>query len=251
MKELTCIALIVCCLTTSAVRAEVLSVDDVSNDFRIFITAWQGEVDIQPAADDSVSVDFNCPQADGAESRVNEHGLRVISSDQSRPELRKSDDRVTFIAPERAGFCRIAVSAPATAGTQVRINDAGKVSISDWQAVVTAWSASGDVTLQNQKGPFSITAMNGNATIDFRGQTMQADSAATAANGVVSLYLAGEPPLTLRTQARWGEVATNLDAAFTREQIDNSTWSVAKLAGGGPVVTLRNLNSDIVITRGD
>lgn len=252
MKALSCTAiLIISCLSTSSSSAEVLSVEDVSSDFRLFITAWQGEIDIQPAADDTVSVDVTCPQAEDTESRINERGLRVISSDQSMPELRKSDDRVTFTARKGSGRCKIAVSAPASVGTQVRIDDAGKITVNNWRAMVTAWSAAGDVTLRDQQAPFSVTAMNGDANIQYRGESLQADSAATAANGVVALSLSGEPPMTLRTQARWGEVATDLDATFVREQIGNASWSVATLAGGGPVVTLRNLNSDIVITKGE
>ena len=250
MKALTCTTILtVSCLAMSTSSAEVLSVDDVTSDFRIYITVWQGEIDIQPAADDTVSVDVSCPQADGDGPRINERGLRVISSDQSMPELRKSDDRVTFTARKQSGRCTIAVSAPSSVATQVRIDDAGEITVSNWRAMVTAWSAGGDVTLRDHQGPFSVTAMNGDANIQYRGATVQADSAATAANGVVALSLAGEPSMTLRTQARSGEVATDLDATFTREQVGDASWSVATLAGGGPVVSLRNLNSDIFITK--
>ena len=251
MKTLSPKLLLFVCLAASAAGAEILSVEDVTSDYRLFITAWQGEIDIQPSPDDTVTVDVDCENADGAAPGTNEQGLRIISSDQSMPELRKSDDRVTFVAAKQTGQCQIAISAPTDVETQVRINDKGKVTVSEWRAMVTAWSAGGDVTLRDQQAPFSVTAMNGDATIEYRGETLQSDSAATAANGIVALSLAGEPPLTLRTQARWGEVATDLDAAFSREQIDDASWSVARLAGGGPVVTLRNLNSDIVITKAE
>lgn len=251
MKALSRTAAVLLCLATFASGAEVLSVEDVTSDFRLFITVWEGEIDIRPATDSMVSVDVNCEQDDGGAPQVNARGLRVISSDQSMPELRKSDDKVTFVAREAAGRCQIAVTAPASVRTQARINDTGSIMVSNWRAMVTAWSAGGDVTLRDQQAPFSVTAMNGDANIDYRGETLHADSAATAANGIVALSIAGEPPMTLRTQARWGEVSTDLDTRFSREQIGDASWSVASLAGGGPVVTLRNLNSDIVITKGE
>lgn len=251
MKKRSFIALLMSTLAATVSHADVLSVDNVTSDFRLFITVWEGEIDLSPASDDTVRVDVECEQGNDAAREVNEQGLRVISSDQSLPELRKSDDRVTFKAMKQAGICKIQVSAPQSVRTQLRIDDTGKITVSNWRARVTTWSAGGDVTLLDQQAPFSVTAMNGDATIEYRGKTLEADSAATAANGVVNLSLAGEPPMTLRTQARWGEVATDLEADFKREQIDNASWSVATLAGGGPIVTLRNLNSDIVITRGD
>lgn len=251
MRTLLRAAPLIVCLTVPTASAEVLSVKNVTSDFRLFVTVWQGEIDVQPSADDTVTVEVDCRNADDAPPTTNERGLRIISSDQSMPELRKSDDRVTFVAAKEAGQCQFSVYAPASVETRVRVNNKGKITVSKWRAMVTAWSAVGNVILRDQQGPFSVTAMSGDATIEYRGETLQADSAATAANGIVALSLAGEPSLTLRTQARWGEVATDLDAAFSREQIDDASWSVARLEGGGPAVTLRNLNSDIVITRGE
>jgi len=121
--------------------------------------------------------------------------------------------------------------------------------VRDWLGSMTAWSAGGDVTLVSQKGAFSVTAMNGDANVEFVSTSLAADSAITAANGLVALSFVSEPAVTLRAQARWGAVLTDLDASFTRETDEQSTWSIAQLGGGGPIVTLRNLNSDIRITR--
>jgi hypothetical protein len=176
-------------------------------------------------------------------------GLRVVSRESSVPELRRSDDKITFKAMEEAGRCRIVVSAPPSLGARVRIDDTGEIIVRDWQGTMTAWSAGGDVTLSSHLGAFSVTAMNGDANVEFVGDSLAADSAITASNGLAALSLPELPAVTLRAQARWGAVMTDLEAQFSRETDDNATWSVAELGGGGPIVTLRNLNSDIKITR--
>lgn len=236
-------------LAAGTARSEVLSVADVSNDYRLYITAWHADIEVVPVSINTITVNYSCERGSGEQPGADESGLRVVSSEGSLPELRKSDDKVTVHVAEQAGQCRMTIAAPPALETLVRINQTGSLDIQDWLGALTAWSAGGDVSLSRQLGAFSVTAMNGNASIEFVGRSLDADSAATAANGLVTLSLPNEPALTVRAQARWGEVLTDLDASFTRETDDQSSWSVARLGGGGAVVTLRNLNSDIVITR--
>lgn len=229
--------------------SEVLSVEDVTNDYQLFVTVWEGAIEVRPNNDSVVSVEYNCEKdADGGAAPV-DSGLRVVSRESGLPELRRSDDKITFTAQEEAGHCRVVVSAPASLGSRIRINDTGEIVVRDWLGSMTAWSAGGDVTLVSQKGAFSVTAMNGDANVEFVSTTLAADSAITAANGLVALSFTSEPAVTLRAQARWGAVLTDLDVSFARETDEQSTWSVAQVGGGGPIVTLRNLNSDIQITR--
>ena len=236
-------------LAAGTARSEVLSVTDVANDYRLYVTAWHANIEVVPVTTNTVTVNYTCDRGSVDQPEADESGLRVVSSEASLPELRKSDDKVTVHVAEEAGQCSMTIAAPPGLETRVRINETGSLDIQDWSGAMTAWSAGGDVSLSRQLGAFSVTAMNGNASIEFVGKSLDADSAATAANGLVTLSLPNEPTLALRAQARWGKVLTDLDAEFTRETDDQSSWSVARLGGGGAVVTLRNLNSNIVITR--
>lgn len=249
MKLLTRAIVMILLLCSAIVHAEVLSFEDVTNDYELFVTVWEGSVELRPSKDNTVSVEYACDEDASAQAMTTASGLRVVSRERSVPELRRSDDKITFKAMEEAGRCRIAVSAPPSLGARVRIDDTGEIVVRDWQGTMTAWSAGGDVTLSSHLGAFSVTAMNGDANVEFIGDSLGADSAITASNGLAALSLAEQPAVTLRAQARWGAVMTDLEAQFSRETDDNSTWSVAELGGGGPVITLRNLNSDITITR--
>ena len=249
MKLLTTATLVATLAYNTIALAEVLSVENVTNDYQLFVTVWEGAIEIRPNNDGVVSVDYRCERDTEGDAAAVESGLRVVSRESRLPELRRSDDKITFTAQEEAGRCRVAVSAPPSLGSRVRINDTGEIVVRDWLGSMTAWSAGGDVTLVSQQGAFSVTAMNGDANVEFVSTSLAADSAITAANGLVALSFLSEPAVTLRAQARWGAVLTDLDASFARETDEQSTWSVAQVGGGGPIVTLRNLNSDIKITR--
>ena len=249
MKQPTIAAIVALLACSTTAHSEVLKAANVSSDYQLFVSVWEGSIEIRPNSDSVVSVDYRCEGNTENEAVDVESGLRVVSRESSLPELRRSEDKITFKAQEEAGRCLVAVSAPPSLGARIRINDTGEIIVRDWLGSMTAWSAGGDVTLVAQQGAFSVTAMNGDASVDFVSNTLGADSAITAANGLVALSFQSEPAVTLRAQARWGAVLTDLDVSFAREADEQSTWSVAQIGGGGPIVTLRNLNSDIRITR--
>lgn len=249
MKHLTVAALIALLTYSTTAHPEVLRVENITNDYELFVTVWEGSIEVRPNTDSVVSVDYRCEGNAENEAVDVDSGLRVISRESGLPELRRSEDKITFKAQEEAGRCQVVVSAPPSLGARIRINDTGEIVVRDWLGSMTAWSAGGDVTLASQQGAFSVTAMNGDANVEFASTSLAADSAITAANGLVALSFVSEPAVTLRAQARWGAVLTDLDASFARETDEQSTWSVAQVSGGGPIVTLRNLNSDIKITR--
>ncbi|MEN1728475.1 MAG: hypothetical protein AAGJ52_08535 [Pseudomonadota bacterium] len=244
MKRFELISAALALVALSPVAAMDLAIENIDLNDELNVTVWEGDVRIVPGSDDTVRVSYDCT---GTPATVNADGLRVISDDQSLPELRRGNRSVNFTAAQAAGSCSVEVTAPPTMMARVRINDRGPIEVSDWRARFTAWSAGGDVTLASHAAPFSVTAMNGNATVDFVGDTLTDDSAATAANGLLELRMPQRPALTLRAQARWGQVATDMDIDVRREQVDKATWTVADVSGGGAIVTLRNLNEDIRI----
>lgn len=240
--------LILILFATAPAVAEQVTIESVTGRDTLILSAWSANIDVRPSDGAALTIDYDCVPGASAEDEVRDEGLRVVRRAGVRPELTRNDDRIIFRAREESGACRIKVTAPADITTDLRINDAGRVSVVDWQGAVTAWSAAGDVEVLNHRGPFSITAMSGDATVEYSGNTLASVSAVTASNGTLRLALPGAPPVTLRAKARWGDVLTDLDVNFIEEIQEDAFWSITELGGGGPVVTLRNLNSDIVIT---
>ncbi len=241
--------LIILLLISAPVAADQVSVESVTERDSLILSAWNANIDVRSSDTDTLTIDYDCVPPDSATEAPREDGLRVVRRAGVRPELTRNDDRIIFRAREESGDCRMTVTAPTSISLDLRINNAGRVTIEDWLGAVTAWSAAGDVDVTNQRGPFSITAMSGDATVEYSGETLASVSAVTVASGTLRLALPAQPPLTLRAKARWGDVLTDLDVNFIEEAQDDAFWSVTELGDGGPVVTLRNLNSDIVITK--
>lgn len=224
-----------------------LVLQDVSDAQRLIVTAWQADIELAASNDDNLRVSYSCVGDDEADAETAADGLRTVGGGTRLPELGRNDEKITLGIGKKAGACSVRVQAPAQLDVELRVNYKGEVFSKDRVGSVTTWVAEGDVTVTNHAGPFSVTAMSGNASVEFSGESLSADSAMTAANGLLTLSLQHSPPVTLRAQARWGDIRSDLDVAFANTTAGGKSWSAARLAGGGPTVTLRNLNRDIVI----
>ncbi len=227
---------------SAASMAEELDVRAFPERDEFILKVTTAMVELEPGNDDFVRVAYDCAAPPAKES---EDGLRVVKKAGAVPNLSRSSNRIEVRLSEEVGDCRVRVTAPPSLATRLRIEGAGRIRVRDWQGSLTAWSAAGDVEVLNQKGPFSLTAMSGDATLEFTGTELAVDSAVTAANGTVTVALPGNPPAAIRARAKWGNIRTDLDVSFYDEADANGVWSVTELNGGGPLITLRNLNEDI------
>lgn len=219
---------------------------DARDGERLIVTAWQATIDLIPTSGSELTVDYACQPP---EAPTESDGLRSVAS-QRVPLLSRNDEKIILKADEAVGACQMRISAPEFLQPEVRVNFDGSVDGEGWASPVNAWVASGDVTLRKQTGPVSITAMSGAAIVEFVGDALAADSAISAANGPIVVWFSQSPDLTVRAQARWGDIRTDLSAEFVSRQDGNDAWSVAELGQGGAVLTLRNLNDHIEVRQG-
>lgn len=137
---------------------------------------------------------------------------------------------------------------------QLQVYGAGNMDIRGLTGALTAWSARGDISVLEHSGSLSVTAMDGEVSVQFVGDALAGTSAITMNHGVIgrnTLYVA--LPETLRTtlRAQAGSVLRSnipaLQSALSVSSGDTGAYPDAKLNGGGAVLTLRNLNGDIQI----
>lgn len=241
-QQLIAATTILCLVEASA---EVVTVDAADGE-RLIVTTWQANIELIPTSGTDLTVDYSCQAPQPPADR---DGLRSVAS-QRVPLLSRNDEKIMLKADEAVGACRMRISAPAFLHPEIRVNFDGSVEGDGWASPFNAWVAAGDVTLTKQSGPVSVTAMSGAAIVEFVGDTLSADSAVSAANGPVVVWLTGSPDMTVRAQARWGDIRTDLPVEFVSSQDGNDAWSVAELGQGGAVLTLRNLNDDVEVRQG-
>lgn len=246
MKPIT--LLIALCAIGNAALAEEksISLPITATHERLIVALWEGNITIAPGSGDAVTLVADCA-AQKVEVSADDQGFRSLRSSAMLPDIVSSDDVITINTYEYGPQCTIRLTVPEQLHLHTRINLAGSIQIEAWRGTLLAWSADGDVSVANFGGSLSVTAMNGDANVSLADTGIEADSAITAANGALTLSVNPSSIPALRAQARWGDVKTNLDLTFDEVVDGGSTWFVTGTDDEHPVMTLRNLNRDIVI----
>ncbi len=234
-------------ILTCSAQAELLELDDVASAERLVVRAWQATVELRESKDGGLTVDYECTSANSPDS----DDLREVGGGRERPDLRRFDGIIMLVATDVTGYCQLRIVAPATLDVELQVTDKGSISVYGWPSSLAAWLAVGDLKVVQQMGPFSVTAMSGEASVELAVQALSSDSGITAANGNVVLTVLGRPAVTIRAQAPQGRIKSNLEEDFAIETHNGQDWSTARLSGGGAIITLRNLNSDIAILGSD
>jgi hypothetical protein len=144
-------------------------------------------------------------------------------------------------------------------GVTVQIYRHGNVWIAGMEGAVSAWSAGGDVNVLQQTGAFSITAMDGSAAVDFVGNTLESASAISAHVPTLKergIKLTIPPGLAAEFRiSTTGRIHTDLPPLLHGLKQANAKGGLNPLSvmlnGGGPSISLRNVNGDVEILAHD
>ncbi len=236
-----------CLLTLPAFATdETVSLPITPSHKRLVVTLWEGDISVASGPERNVLIVSDCetrePEVVDRDGR-----FRSLRSTSLLPDIVAGDEVIAIRTYEDGPQCTVTLTVPEQLDLHARINFAGSINVDTWRGTLLAWSASGDVSVTDYSGSLSVTAMNGDATVSLASSGIDSDSAITAANGTLTLEVMPNKVPALRVQARWGDIQTNLDTTF-EEVIDaGGTWFATKRADADPVLTLRNINRDIVI----
>ncbi|MEM8547337.1 MAG: hypothetical protein AAGF46_04150 [Pseudomonadota bacterium] len=213
----------------------------------ISVTLWSGSIKVVPGSTGALIISGECDAPPPPAPR--DDGLRVVGAQITTPEIVSDDDEISIRTRENSSACALELTAPDSIAIEMRVFTDGAVSIRDWQAAVTAWSASGDVVVENQSATFSVAAMSGTATVSLAPGAPAGESAVLSAGGPLNLFVAEGALPNLRAQARWGDVLTDLNASFEATDDGEGRWLTPDANADGPVLSLRSLDDDIIIRR--
>jgi hypothetical protein len=159
-----------------------------------------------------------------------------------------SDGNLILDAAGAAHGYRLELAIPAAWNVRAQVFRHGAISASGVAGEVSAWVAEGPIRLTGQRGPFSVTAMSGEADVQFTGRTLAAPSA-------ISALAPGPSDVAIRLS-----VAPALAASLRVAAADTVTWDVpgarrtarpggtTDLNGGGQAIALRSATGQILIT---
>ena len=213
---------------------------------RVVVALWEGDITVTSGPASSVLIVTDCELRE-PESADSTAGFRSLGSSAVLPDIVAGDEVIAIRTQEGGPRCSVMLTVPPRLDLHTRINFSGSINVDARSGRLLAWTAAGDVSVTNHSGSLSVTAMNGDATVSITDGGIDADSAITAANGTLTLTVNPNNVPPLRAQARWGDIQTNLDVPFEEVVEAGGTWFATDRVGASPVLTMRNLNRDIVI----
>jgi len=246
MKPTVLITTVCLIVFSGHASGESISIPVTEAHKRLVVALWEGDIVVSPGDESALQIDAECiPQAPEAAEVAS--GFRSLRINAELPGIVSSDEVITIRSYEDDAQCSVTLTVPRQLELHTRTNFAGSISVDGWRGPLLAWSADGDVSVANYSGRLSATAMNGDANVSLAGAGIDADSAITAANGTLTLTVNADNVPALRAQARWGDVQTNLDTSFEQVVENGGTWFATGRNADAPVLTMRNLNRDIII----
>ena len=246
MKQIALLSVLCLIAYPASANQKSVSVPVTAAHERVVVALWAGDINVTSGAAGTVLIATDC-ELQEPETADSNARFRSLRSSSVFPQIVAGDEVIAVRTHEGGPQCSVTLTVPQGLDLHTRINSSGSIDVDAWSGRLLAWTADGDVSVARYSGSLSVTAMNGDATVSLTGGGIDADSAITAANGTLTLTLHPDNVPALRAQARWGDIQTNLDVPFEEVVEAGGTWFATERVGAGPMLTMRNLNRDIVI----
>lgn len=246
MKQMTLFTTLCLVAYADLAAGESISLPVTAAHERLVVALWEGDIAVTTGRDTNVVIASDCSPREPEPSN-SDRGFRSLRSSALLPSIVPGDEVIAIRTYEDDPQCSVTLTVPEQLDLNARINHAGSIRVDAFRGRLLAWSADGDVNVANYSGSLSVTAMSGDANVSLADAGIDADSAITAANGTLTLTVNPDHAPALRAQARWGEVQTNLDTPFRQVVEAGGTWFATERDDAEPLLTMRNLNRDIVI----
>lgn len=185
------------------------------------------------------------------------NGLQRIESVALSPALSISESQLIVRTESIHTRYSLDIQLPASWQYKLRVYGAGDIDTLGISGELTAWSSRGDITVLEQAGRVSLTAMDGLAKVQLLEGALTGSSAITmsygeANNNALTVSLPENANSTIRVQAR-GSLESNIPSLqnerATAIEHDLNQFLEMRLNGGGAALILRNLQGDVHLLR--
>lgn len=131
----------------------------------------------------------------------------------------------------------------------------GNIDIEGLSSEIEINSMNDDINLKNVTGPLVLHSINGNITVNFNTVNQKSPISITAINGEIDLSMPASTPANLNMNTMHGEVYTNFDIAFDKEEKEGLKFvggghdMEGTVNGGGVELMLKSINENIYLRK--
>jgi DUF4097 and DUF4098 domain-containing protein YvlB len=196
---------------------------------------------------------------DDADSR---EGLKRIGGGGMDLEVTENNNEVNVKSNSWNHKINLEIEIPAGMDVQLHTYNGGDLMVSNVQGELSLSNYNGEITALNISGSVVASTYNGEIKATFDKVTEGTPMSYSTFNGDIDLTFPASVKATLKMKTEQGEIFTGFDVKLTSSgpvQMKDSKagvykvvvddWKRGEINGGGPDITMKNYNGDIVIRK--
>lgn len=242
----------------------VVPLSDPSRPARLEISLFSGDIVIEGYDGNEVVIVADAPirDEDGEEERRPD-GLRKIQSSSVGLTVQEDDNTVSVRMDFSPNNADIQVRVPRRTSVKAGLVNGGDVEVTGVDGAHELSNVNGDVIATDISGSAVVNATNGDVRATFTAVDASMPMSFTSFNGDVDVSLPANLAADLIVASQQGDVYTDFDVAAEddpptiesnadargRRSVRWRQQSRYAIGGGGPDITLRTFNGDVMIRK--
>lgn len=152
------------------------------------------------------------------------------------------------------------IKVPQNFGLKLRAVNDGDIEVENVNGEIEINHVNGGVSLTDVSGSAMVNTMNGDIKVNFKDITKNTPMAFTTFNGDVDVTFPADLKASVKMQSNMGEIFTDFDMTMKKStpkeeknseegvyKISIEEWVSGDINGGGPEMTFKNFQGDIII----
>jgi hypothetical protein len=177
-------------------------------------------------------------------------------------EVTENNNQVTVKSNSWSHKINLEIEIPNGTDLELHTYNGGDLMVSNVQGELALTNYNGEITALNISGSVVASTYNGEIKATFDKVTEGTPMSYSTYNGDIDLTLPANAKATLKMKTEQGEIFTGFDIKLTSSgpvQMKDSKagvykvvvddWKRGEINGGGPDITIKNYNGDIVIRK--
>lgn len=189
-------------------------------------------------------------------------GLKRIGGGGMDLEVTESNNQVNVQSNSWHHRTNLEIEIPSGADLQLHTYNGGDLMVTNVQGEVALSNYNGEITALNIAGSVVASTYNGEIKVTFDRVTAETPMSFSTFNGDIDLTFPSTLKATLKMKTEQGELLTGFDVNITSSgpvqkkdtqagvyKVVIDDWKRAEVNGGGPEITMKNYNGDIIVRK--
>lgn len=190
------------------------------------------------------------------------NGLKRIPNNSFGLTVKEENNHVKVKTDFNKKNIILEIKVPQNFGLKLRAVNDGDIEVENVNGEMEINHVNGEITLTDVSGSAMVNTMNGDIKVNFKDVTKNTPMAFTTFNGDVDVTFPEDFKASVKMQSSMGEIYTDFDMVMKKStpkeeknaeegvyKISIEEWVNGDINGGGPEMTLKNFQGDIIIRK--